>query len=96
MRDRRKAPRRPLIETGVVITTSMSVRCVIEDISDTGARLTFAYALVLPSRFRLLFEKDGREEHAQMIWRNGAIVGVSFSRAIEMAAPRASEGACPC
>jgi len=95
MRDRRRAARRLLIETGLVITPSMSARCVIEDLSDTGARLSFAYALVLPWRFRLSFEKDGREEHVQMIWRNGAIVGVSFSRAIEIAGVARAKVAVP-
>ena len=84
MQNRRNAPRCQAMETGVAVMPSMSARCVIEEISDSGARLTFPYAPVLPWHFLLRFDKDGREEHVQMIWRNTATVGVSFSRPIRM------------
>jgi hypothetical protein len=71
---------------GVAVTPSMSAKCAIEDISPKGARLSFSYAMVLPWHFVLRFDEDGREEQVQMIWRNGAIVGVAFSRPIQMAA----------
>jgi hypothetical protein len=86
MVDRRRAPRKRTHQSGEVILPSQTVRCEIEDVSATGARLVFAFARVIPLRFKLRFDKDGHEEQVQMIWRKGAVVGVSFVQPIAMRA----------
>lgn len=90
MRERRRAPRQKFSGTGLAVTPSMSARCVIEDLSASGARLTFSYAAVLPWNFVLRFDDDEREERVQMVWRNGAVVGVSFRLPIQMPAARSA------
>ncbi len=86
MVERRRAPRTAVEETATAVTPSLSAKCAINEISATGARLTFTHAMILPWKFTLRFEEDGHEESVQMIWRKGAVVGVSFLRPIQFAA----------
>ena len=83
MRDRRAAPRLPVNISGSAVMSSFSAKCTIEEISETGARLRFTHALVLPLKFLLRFSDD-YEEIATMVWRRGDVVGVSFARPIPM------------
>ena len=86
MRERRLAKRKKVAgQKGLVLHGAVTARCEINDVSATGASLTFDYARVLPSKFKLRFLEDGHEEAAQMIWRRGAVVGVSFLRPLEFA-----------
>lgn len=86
MRERRLAKRTKVGgQKGLVQHGDVSARCEINDISATGAALTFDYARVLPSKFKLRFLEDGHEETAQLVWRRGAVVGVSFLRPLEFA-----------
>ena len=84
MRERRLAERTKVAgRKGLVLHGDITARCDINDVSATGASLTFDYARVLPSRFKLRFLEDGHEETAQVVWRRGAVAGVSFSRPLE-------------
>jgi hypothetical protein len=69
---------------GSAMTASFSATCIIEELSEKGARLRFSYALVLPLKFILKFEDHGYEEMVTMVWRKGDVVGVSFARPIPM------------
>ena len=84
MRDRRTAPRLAIGKTGIAVTTAFSATCSIEEMSEVGARLQFGHAMVLPLKFILKFADDGYEELVTMVWRKGAVVGVSFARPIPM------------
>jgi hypothetical protein len=76
MRERRLAKRKKVAgQKGLSCTAAP---CEINDVSATGASLTFDYARVLPTKFKLRFLEDDHEETAQVIWRRGAVVGVSF------------------
>jgi hypothetical protein len=61
-------------------TDQPSVRCVVWDISDSGARLAVARPLLnLPSRFKLLLRKDGSEQrNCEVVWTDTRFVGVKF------------------
>lgn len=84
MRDRRSASRASVNKAGSASTANFSGNCTIEELSKTGARLHFSHAMVLPLKFVLRFVDDGHEEMVTMVWRKGAVVGVSFARPIPM------------
>ena len=86
MRERRLAKRKKVAgQKGLVLHGAVTAPCEINDVSATGASLTFDYARVLPTKFKLRFLADNHEETAQVIWRRGAVVGVSFLRPLEFA-----------
>lgn len=56
-------------------------RCVVQDISTAGARITVDDFSVLPGRLRLAFSRDARTgRNCQVIWRRGKSAGVKFVR----------------
>ena len=56
-------------------------RCVVEDISTTGAKITVDDPNVLPARWRLAFARDARTGRTcQVVWRRGKSLGVKFVR----------------
>lgn len=52
--------------------------CVVRNISDGGARLSFGDALGVPARFDLRVGPDGEWRHAEVRWRGPSDVGVAF------------------
>jgi hypothetical protein len=55
-----------------------SMDCIVRDISDTGSRLEFSENVVLPDAFELYIpHKDGHFQ-AQVRWRKGDNIGVSW------------------
>jgi len=56
------------------------LRCVVWDISDSGARLAVARPLMtLPPRFLLQLDKDGRvQRKCEVVWTDASFVGVKF------------------
>ena len=61
-------------------TDEPSVRCVVWDICDDGARLAMERPLInLPSRFRLSLSRDGSEQrNCEVVWTDTRFVGVKF------------------
>ena len=56
-------------------------RCVVQDISKSGARISFDEAATLPARLRLAFGRDARTGHiCQVVWRRGTTAGLKFVR----------------
>lgn len=56
-------------------------RCVVQDISSSGAKICVDEASSLPAKLRLAFSRDartGRECH--VVWRRGKTAGVKFMR----------------
>jgi hypothetical protein len=53
--------------------------CTIEDISDTGARITLECDGDLPEEFTLLLTANGAtHRRCRVVWRTGLTVGVQF------------------
>ena len=80
--DRRKTERRP---SGVRIWADPGgvlpvIDCKILDISDEGAMVRASHGGALPDRFLLQHETFNVLGTAQVIWRNGNIVGVTIER----------------
>jgi PilZ domain-containing protein len=56
-------------------------RCVVQDMSSTGARITVDDANALTAKLRLAFARDARTgRNCQVVWREGNSAGIKFVR----------------
>jgi hypothetical protein len=56
-------------------------RCVVQNLSATGARITIDDPNMLPARLRLAFARDARTgRNCEVVWRRGKTVGIKFVR----------------
>jgi hypothetical protein len=56
-------------------------RCVVRDMSSTGAKITIDDPNMLPAKLRLAFARDARTgRKCEVVWRRGNSVGVRFVR----------------
>jgi hypothetical protein len=87
MAELRKAPRSSTKQKGTAIVSGgTEIACMIRDLSDTGARLSFQNPTFLPRTFRLKF--DDHDQRVTVMWRRGLYVGVRFVSQIRTNAPR--------
>jgi len=53
--------------------------CVVQDISDSGARIVLEDASQLPGVFKLAFSRDARNGHrCHVVWQRGKSAGIKF------------------
>ena len=56
-------------------------RCVVQNLSSTGAKITIDDPNMLPAKLRLAFTRDARTGRpCEVVWRRGKSVGVKFVR----------------
>ncbi len=56
-------------------------RCIVENMSTAGAKITVEDPQIVPARLRLAFARDARTGRTcQVIWRRGKSLGVKFVR----------------
>ena len=56
-------------------------RCVVHDMSSSGAKITVEDASALGARLRLAFSRDARTgRNCEVVWRRGKSFGVKFVR----------------
>ena len=56
-------------------------KCVVQNMSSTGAKITLDDPNVLPAKLRLAFTRDARTGRpCEVVWRRGKSVGVKFVR----------------
>ena len=56
-------------------------QCVVQDLSNSGARITIDDPNTLPAKLRLAFARDARTgRKCEVVWRRGKSVGVKFVR----------------
>jgi hypothetical protein len=56
-------------------------RCVVQDISTSGAKIIVDEPEMMPARLRLAFARDARTGRTcQVVWRRGKSLGVKFVR----------------
>ena len=76
-RDARKSLRQPgwiTLEGGFAAR-----KCVVQDMSSTGAKITIDDPNMLPAKLRLAFTRDARTGRpCEVVWRRGKSVGVKF------------------
>ena len=79
-RERRTVPRQVVSEPGTAtLYAGTSVDCVIINISDVGARLRFATAILLPSIFEVHCKKSERSWWVNPVWQSDRVAGVRFN-----------------
>jgi len=81
--DKRRSPRRYTRRLAEVIAAGheQPIDCVLHDISDSGARLSFFIPLMALSRtFTLVFFKDASlKRDCEIMWTAGSFAGVKFT-----------------
>ena len=75
--DRRIAPRmRALIGGQIVWPNSVPVKCIVRNLSQTGARLEVRDPV--PNIFDLVFDRDQLRRSCCVVWRKANLIGVTF------------------
>ncbi|NIX78373.1 PilZ domain-containing protein [Microvirga terricola] len=76
---RRSKRGRTLLDGRVIFNNRCSViDCTVRDISESGARITFAHLTQLPSEFELDIPRRGSVVRARVMWSNGKDAGIVF------------------
>jgi hypothetical protein len=84
MKDKRKAPRRPMRYTAwIALAPGKLHGCVLADISDTGGRIDVENADAIPETFMLWLARNGSARRkCSVVWRTPRQIGVAFDHAI--------------
>ena len=84
--ERRPKRRQRVLLGGIVAFAdgSQSFKCLIRDVSETGARV-FPRGQQVPSDFYLIHMRDRLAYEAKVVWTNGKEVGVLFKKHIRLA-----------
>ena len=80
-RENRKNVRRRMRRDAQVLFEGheQPIGCVVHDISNGGANLSFTAPLaVLPRTFTLVLLKDSVQRHCEVVWNDRGVVGVKF------------------
>ncbi len=79
-KDNRSSQRRRTVLTGRVVFNNRSsvLDCTVRDLSETGARISFAAVSELPPEFELEIPNKGQRVQARLMWSRGATHGVMF------------------
>jgi len=81
MPDTRAAPRIAARHQGLIVATGRpDILCVIRNLSNSGAQLSFANPTILPRAFQLKF--DGFSQRVTVVWQSGRVAGVRFQTAL--------------
>jgi len=78
--ERRNAPRQRSFLRGCVYFNNRrsAVDCMVRDLSETGARLTFADATTIPDTVELSIPQKQQTLRASVQWRKADEVGIAF------------------
>jgi hypothetical protein len=84
--ERRPASRRRVLLPGLIVygNGAYTCDCTFRSLSVSGARIAMTQHLELPERFYLINIRDGLAYDAQLVWRNGAEVGVRFGSTVPL------------
>jgi hypothetical protein len=86
---RRTSNRRRTVLKGQVVFNdrASALDCTVRDLSDTGARITFADVFPPPPEFELVIPSKSLQVHARLVWSRGAMHGVAFSQKAQVWEP---------
>jgi PilZ domain len=76
--ERRKKPRTEVGEVAFISSGGASTRCLIDNISETGAAISVPNASYIPNRFQLMMEKDRVVRTCRLVWIMQNKIGVIF------------------
>lgn len=78
---KKRAARKSMYQSGwITLEGGFAARtCVVQDMSETGARITIEDPNTLPAKLRLAFSRDARTGRpCEVVWRRGKTLGVKF------------------
>jgi len=81
--NKKRETRRSLRQSGWITLDGgfAARRCVVQDISSAGAKITVEDSNSLPARLRLAFSRDARTgRNCEVVWREGKSFGIKFVR----------------
>lgn len=83
MQERRKTQRMRTYLGGEVVFNQQcpAQDCLVRNLSQNGAKLTFSEPAQIPAQFNLTIHKNSESRRARIIWRGEKEVGVSFLEA---------------
>ena len=87
----RNEPRRRVLLSGKIVygVPEMTLDCAVGDLSESGARVRLEGPEPLTNPIYLIIVRLGVAFLASEAWRNGAVVGLLFTRKIELKDPPA-------
>lgn len=87
--DNRTARRRRVLLSALIVDSEFNgvVACRVDNISDSGARLSAPGSLLLPTTFWLIAQKAALAYEAKTVWRRFPAAGVSLGPPIDLTAP---------
>ncbi len=75
----REEERRPVYKFGIALTSGGDERrCVVRDISETGAKIVLEGAIALPREFRLVIDGYRAPTTAALVWQKDNEAGITF------------------
>ena len=78
MIERRAAERNEIDEIAYIAGDGSSIRCLVVNISPSGAAIDVPDPSCLRPRFKLMLERDRILRNCRLIWRSEKRIGVSF------------------
>ncbi len=76
--DKRREGRKAFLKRAQVVFDGAGIDCIVENMSDSGARVRFGSPVALPDVLALRFH-DGTSHPARRRWARGAVAGLQFS-----------------
>jgi hypothetical protein len=69
--ERRAAPRKPVLMSGVITFADSTVNCLICDMTISNATIEIANPEDIPERFNFVFKGDDKPLPCYVVWRKG-------------------------
>ena len=93
MVERRRVPRQKSFLRGCIYFDKRrgALECLIRDISDLGARIIFSENVTVPDSVELHIPQRHKTLRAQVQWRRGDEIGLSFANAERLGPPGTEE-----
>jgi hypothetical protein len=76
--ERRGEPRQPVSKSAEIHTIGKVARCIVRDISPSGAGVEVKGLFIAPEYFDLLILESGLRRSVEKRWQNGSRLGVRF------------------
>jgi len=78
MIERRKAPRHRVLKGATIAFDGAGLDCTVRNLSESGAALDFANAVIVPPSFMLTIASDHLVRRCHPVWSNDRRIGVAF------------------
>lgn len=91
--DKRRATRRRVLFSGKLVNddASMTIDCVIRDLSQTGAKVRLAGTAPVPNEVWLIEVREGLAFRCRVAWRASPELGLEFSASHDLKDPTSPE-----